>query len=264
MPDLVGVDGLDGAVIADVRWYLDDPEGGVAAYRTAHIPGAVYVHLERDLSAEVGPGRHPLPTRAAFASAIGGLGFGSDDRIVVYDDRGGAVASRMWWMLRDIGHDAVSVLDGGLQAWEEEGGPLESGHVVRDPAVMKIGPSSTRTIERDELNARRGSLTVYDARDPERFRGELEPIDPVAGHVPGAANRPYLDNLDADGRFLDGPALADRYRSDRDVVVYCGSGVTACHDILAIRLAGLPEPMLYPGSWSDWSTTGLPVEVGNS
>jgi thiosulfate/3-mercaptopyruvate sulfurtransferase len=270
---LIGADALAGAIadgtmrVADVRWYLADPDGGHAAYRSGHLPGAVFVSLDDDLSSHPGPGRHPLPTREAFASTMGRLGLGDDHLIVAYDDRGGAIASRLWWMLRDIGHEAAAVLDGGIQGWLATGRPLETVIPAPAPAHLSVLPSLTRSIDRAALAERLGKVILIDARAGERYRGEVEPVDPVAGHIPTAHNVPQTENLATDLRFLPPRMLSARYQDVGvsrigDTVVYCGSGVTACHDILAITVAGLPEPMLYPGSWSDWSTAGMPVETG--
>jgi len=251
--------------LADIRWYLDEPERGRVGYDAGHIPGALFVDLDRDLSAPSGPGRHPLRDRFEFAAAMGRFGFGDAHRIVVYDDRGGIIATRLWWMLRDIGHDAVRVLDGGINAWTAAGHPVTSAPTPIVPATLTVRPTRTRQIDRETLARRLGTVTVLDARAPERYRGEVEPIDPVAGHIPTALNAPAVDNLGADGRLLPPAELAKRYRGlsgDREVVASCGSGVFACHDILAMTVAGLPEPILYPGSWSDWSTAGMPAAVG--
>ncbi|MDX1690096.1 MAG: sulfurtransferase [Acidimicrobiia bacterium] len=251
--------------IADCRWYLDEPERGAAAYREAHVPGAVYVDLERDLSATDGPGRHPLPAREEFARRMGDLGIGDDHLVVAYDDRGGAVAARLWWMLRDVGHPAVAVLDGGLPAWEAAGYPVTDEVPDPPPATLSVRPGPTRTVDRAAVRASLGSLRLLDARAAERYRGEAEPIDPVAGHIPTAHSVPLTGNLDERAHFLSPRMLAERYapHEGHDVAVYCGSGVTACHDILAMVHAGLDEPALYPGSWSDWSTAGLPVATGD-
>jgi len=252
---------------ADTRWYLAEPERGLAAYSEAHIPGAVYVHLEQVLSAPHGPGRHPLPKRDDFAAAMGALGFGDDDLVVGYDDRGGAIAARLWWMLRDIGHEAVVVLDGGLPAWIAAGHPVTAEVPSVVPATMTVRDSLTRTIDRETLAESLGDLTVIDARSMSRYQGVEEPIDPVAGHIPTAVNVPYEENVDTEGRFLPMRMLSARYRSvgarGPDTVVYCGSGVTACHDALAMVVAGLDEPILYPGSWSDWVANDMPVVTGD-
>ena len=252
--------------IADTRWYLGEPERGQRGYDKGHLPGAVFVELDRDLTAASGPGRHPLADRAAFAATMGRLGVGDAHRIVVYDDRSGVIAARLWWMLRDLGHEAVQVLDGGLAAWTAAGYQLTMDRPQITPAVMTVRPTLTRQIDRDALRHRLGTVTVLDARAPDRYRGEVEPIDPVAGHIPTALSAPTTDNLDDSGYFRSAAALVDHYlrlAPQGEVVASCGSGVFACHDILAMRVAGLPEPILYPGSWSDWSSSGLPAAVGN-
>ena len=268
---VVAVDDLESlpepVVFADVRWYLDEPEKGEAEYRHAHVPGAVYVHLEDHLSAGEGPGRHPLPNREKFAESMGRLGIGDEHTVVAYDDRGGAVAARLWWMLRDVGHDRAHVLDGGFQAWVESGRPVEGGTETLPQAMLTVRPASTRATDRGELEHRLGDVTLLDARAPERYRGEEEPIDPVAGHIPTAIHADLEQNLGPDLRFRSPDELRRRFealgvRPDRDTVVYCGSGVTACHNALAIVRAGLTEPVLYPGSWSDWSTSGGAVATG--
>lgn len=248
--------------IADTRWYLDDPGMGRVNFEGGHLPGATFVDLDTHLVARTGPGRHPLPDRADFAATMGALGFGDRHLIVAYDDRGGAVAARLWWMLRWIGHPSVRVLDGGITAWRRTGLPLTTEHIAHPPDVMTVGPASTRTIERTGLAGRLGRVTLIDARAPERYRGEEEPIDPIAGHIPTALSVPYQGNLAPDERFLPAEVLAARFATATPPVLYCGSGVTACHNALAMAVAGLPEPILYPGSWSDWSTAGMPAAIG--
>ena len=257
--------------IADCRWYLTAPQRGRAEYDAGHIPGAIFVDLDTDLSAPSGPGRHPLPDRQVFANRMGSLGIGDGHMVIAYDDRSGAVASRLWWMLRDIGHLEVMVLDGGFAAWNAEGGRVSKAGTVSDaatvhePTHLSVGSGPTRSVDREGVAERIGEISLLDARAPERYRGEIEPVDPVAGHIPSALNVPLTGNLGPDGRFLDPRVLADRYRpiaTAGEVVVYCGSGVTACHDILAMVHAGLDEPTLYPGSWSDWSTAGMPAATG--
>lgn len=252
--------------IADTRWYLGYPDRGHGAYHKGHLPGSIYVHLDRDLSAEEGPGRHPLPDRESFASTMARRGFGDDDLIVAYDDRGGAVASRLWWMLRDIGHEKVRVLDGGITAWIEDGQPVSTAVPDPHPCEMTVGPPLTRSVDRVELSARLGKVNLLDARSADRYRGENETIDPVGGHIPTARSAPYEDNLDATGRMLGAQQLAERFvalGAEEETIVYCGSGVTACHNALAMVSAGLPEPILYPGSWSDWSTAGETAATGD-
>jgi len=270
---LIGADALTAVLddpsvaIADVRWYLGEPERGRDQYRSGHLPGAVFVDLEEHLTSHPGPGRHPLPSRKVFAATIGLLGLGGDQLVVAYDDVGGAIAARLWWMLRDIGHEAVAILDGGIQGWQASGGELETAIPARVPRTMIVRPPLTRSIDRGNLADRLGEVTLVDARAAERYRGELEPVDPAAGHIPSAHNVPYAENLAGDLRFLPPRMLSARYQGAgvspaTDTVVYCGSGVTACHDILAMKLAGFPEPVLYAGSWSDWSSAGMKVEVG--
>lgn len=263
---LAAISGDPALRLADTRWYLGEPDRGRRGFDEGHIPGAVFVELDHDLTAPAGPGRHPLPDRATFAATMGRLGFGDDHTIVVYDDRSGVIAARLWWMLRDVGHGAVRVLDGGLEAWTAAGHSLTTATVEITPATFTVRPGPTRQIDREELLERLGTVTVLDARAPDRYRGEVEPVDPVAGHIPTALSAPTTDNLDAAGRFLPATALARHYRAlapQGEVVASCGSGVFACHDILAMTIAGLPEPMLYPGSWSDWSSSGMPVAVGD-
>ena len=253
--------------ICDVRWYLGKPGAGRAAYEAGHIPGAVYVDLDADLAAHHGPGRHPLPSATEFASRLGQLGIGAEHDVVCYDDMGGAVAARLWWMLDNLGHRSVAVLDGGLRAWTEAGGALSTDVPDLPAAALPLAPDWTRVVDRSALKARRASVVLLDARAGERYRGELEPVDPVPGHIPGAVSAPSGGNLGPDGRFLPPPALRERYaglgcRNAGEVVASCGSGVTACHTALAMRLAGLPDPILYPGSFSDWARAGEPVETG--
>jgi thiosulfate/3-mercaptopyruvate sulfurtransferase len=252
--------------IADVRWTLGDPERGRREYEAGHIPGAIFVDLDRDLAAPTGPGRHPLPDPATFTRRMAELGFGSADFIVVYDDALGAVAARLWWMLDNLGHERVALLDGGLRAWRAVGLPESTDIPGPSPADLHLADRWSRVIDRDELVERLGGVTLLDARVAERYRGETEPVDPVPGHIPSAVNAPAKIALGSDGSFLPSDALAERLRSvappDRPVVASCGSGVTACHTALAMRLAGLPDPLLYPGSYSDWSRSGSTVATG--
>ena len=244
--------------VADVRWYPKG--GGREAYEEGHVPGAVFVDVDADLA---GPrsgdsGRHPLPAPQAFAEAMERAGIGDDTALVAYDDAGGSNAARLWWMLTATGHPAA-VLDGGLAAWP---GALEQGPGrSRPPAHFTPRPWPTDRIadaaQVDRLR-RDPSAVVLDARSAERFRGEVEPIDPVAGHIPGAGNAPWAENLDpVTGRFLPPGELRRRYQAlgvdgTRTVVAYCGSGVTSCHDVLALEVAGLGRAKLYVGSWSGW------------
>jgi thiosulfate/3-mercaptopyruvate sulfurtransferase len=245
--------------IVDCRASLQDPAAGREAYRQGHLPGARFADLLQDLSGPVVPGktgRHPLPPIDAFVGRVRSWGIGAASQVVVYDDAAGAFASRLWWMLRWLGHDAVAVLDGGFPAW------LAEGYATTTQVPMgAVGDFSPRSHfdwlvqARDLLQS--SARKLFDARAPERFRGDVEPIDPVAGHIPGAVNLPFADNL-RDGRFLPSAELRERLEralgdtAPEDAVVYCGSGVTACHDVLAFAHAGLPLPRLYAGSWSEW------------
>jgi thiosulfate/3-mercaptopyruvate sulfurtransferase len=252
--------------ICDVRWYLGKPGAGKAAYGAGHIPGAVFVDLDRDLAGR-GDGRHPLPSPAAFATRLAALGIGSGHDVVAYDDVGGAVAARLWWMLDDLGHRSVAVLDGGLRAWTEAGGELATESVDHPPAALHLAPEWSRVIDRDNLKARLGSVVLLDARAGERYRGDVEPVDPVPGHIPTARSAPAGELLGPDGRFIAPAALREHFATlgcrESEVVASCGSGVTACHTALAMRVAGLPDPVLYPGSFSDWSRAGEPVATGS-
>lgn len=264
--------GDPGLRVVDVRWYLGRPGGGRVAYDAGHVPGAIFVDMDSDLVAASGPGRHPLPDPAVFAARLGALGIGSEHDVVVYDDVGGWVAARLWWMLDDLGHRAVSVLDGGYQAWVGGGNPVATAEAELEPAWpaadLDLADRWTKVVDRDGLRARLGEVVVLDARAAARYRGEIEPIDPIAGHIPTARNAPTDGNLGADGRFLSAQELEARFialgAADREaeVVNSCGSGVSACHNALAMRIAGLADPILYPGSWSDWSTAGYPVATG--
>lgn len=256
--------------IVDVRWYLNARTAGRAAYDAGHIPGAVFMHLETDLSDHSGfgaPGRHPLPEVDAFRQRMEQFGISSDFFVVVYDDLGGSVAARLWWMLDNLGHrGGVVVLDGGVQAWVAAGHPLSTEEPRYPAGRLELASDWTNVIARDDLAARLGEVDLLDARAPERYRGEVEPVDPVAGHIPTALSAPTIANLDASGQFLAPGELGERYghllHGDRPAVTYCGSGTTACHNSLAMRLAGLPDPILYVGSYSDWSRSEMPVVTG--
>ncbi len=253
--------------ICDVRWYLGQPGRGREAYDAGHIPRAVFVDLDRDLADQRGGGRHPLPEPAEFTHRMAGMGIGDEHDVVCYDDAGGSIAARLWWMLDDLGHPSVGVLDGGLRAWKAAGGELTTARSDYPPAQLTLADRWTRVVDRDSLKARLGSLVLLDARVGERYRGDLEPVDPVPGHIPTARSVPAGGNLGPDGRFLSREELRERFANvgcsrDRAVVTSCGSGVTACHNALAMRLAGLPDPTLYPGSYSEWSSAGEPVAAG--
>lgn len=264
-------------VLLDCSFELTDPAAGERQFTDdGHLPGARYAHLDRDLAGakldDEGRfrGRHPLPGRAAFAATLGRLGITPTSTVVVYDRQGAMYAARAWWLLRWMGHTSVTVLDGGLPAWIAQGGTLEHGTTSwAEAAPYPPAAPALRTIEADALAAQLGRVLLIDARAGERFRGEIEPLDAVAGHIPGALNRPFKSNLGADGRFLPveqlradfAPLLAGNMA---DAVVHqCGSGVTACHNLLALAAAGLGEGTLYPGSWSEWcAEVARPVAIG--
>lgn len=261
--------GEQGLKVADSRWALD--ASGRVKFAQAHIPGAVYLDADDDLAAPptATGGRHPLPSPVAFAATMAAAGIDDDDAVVVYDAAQGSHAVRLWWMLTVTGHRAA-VLDGGLQAW---GGPLEQGAFSPARAVFAARPwpdGSLADAERVRAALADESAVVLDARAPERYRGEVEPIDMKAGHIPGAVSAPWSDNLDpATGLFLPPEALAERFeglgaQGGESSIVQCGSGITALHDALAMRIAGLEMPLLYVGSWSDWiSDPGRPVATGD-
>ncbi len=256
--------------IADVRWYLGRPQAGRAAYDAGHLPGAIFLDLDSDLSGPTRPngigGRHPLPEPGVFAARLGAAGFDDTSLVVAYDDVGGWVAARLWWMLDDLGFRNVAVLDGGIGAWTAAGLPLDTVVTAPPAGNLSLATRWTKTIERDALRARLGTLTVLDARAAPRYRGEVEPVDAYPGHIPTALNAPIDANLDASGRFLGADALLERYvalgAASGEVVTSCGSGVSAAHNSLAMRVAGLPDPILYVGSWSDWSRSGYPAALG--
>lgn len=264
---LIGVEELVGRSdvrICDVRWYLADPLQGKREYAEAHIPGAVFVDLEGVLTGETGPGRHPLPTPEDFAAALGRLGISPETSVVAYDASGGSTAARLWWMLRSIGHHDVAVLDGGIQAWVRAGHPV-TAEVPNVTATSYPAPDAwSGVVDVHYVERAAGRHTIIDARASERYRGDVEPIDPRAGHIPGAINLPHSGNLDHDGLHLPADSLRRRFAAARPgTIVYCGSGVTACADLLAMEVAGLHGGVLYEGSWSDWSSRPhLPAATG--
>ncbi|HSJ72502.1 MAG TPA: sulfurtransferase [Acidimicrobiia bacterium] len=254
--------------LVDCRWYIADPDEGAAAYRRAHLPGAVHASLDDHLSGTTGPGRHPLPSPDEFAETLSSFGISPESTVVVYDDRGGAIASRLWWMLTAQGHAAVAVLDGGIQAWTMEGRPLTTDVPALERTQYEV-VQWTGIVTLEEVAEREPGTTVIDAREPERYRGDIEPIDSKAGHIPGAVSLPVAANLDENSRFRPSSDLAWRFSSigvagDTRVIAHCGSGVTACHTILAAEIAGLGRPDLYVGSWSEWSGTDRPVATGEA
>jgi thiosulfate/3-mercaptopyruvate sulfurtransferase len=266
-----------GAVLVlDCEFDLGDPDRGRAVYQEGHLPGARHVDLERDLSGTVtgSNGRHPLPSRDGFAATLRRLGLRAGQQVVAYDGNGGFYAARLWWMLRWLGHAPVAVLDGGRQAWVEAGLPLEAGEPgAASDGDFVAGPSLVGEpvgVEDVLANLTSGALQVIDARDAARFGGAPHPLDTVFGHIPGARNRFFRDNLDANGRFRSPEALAGDFASVLagkpavQAVLQCGSGVTACHNALAMEIAGLKGARLYPGSWSEWtSDPARPVEKEN-
>jgi thiosulfate/3-mercaptopyruvate sulfurtransferase len=263
-------------VLIDCRFDLIRPAAGRQAYLEAHIPGARYADLNRDLSAPVGAhtGRHPLPAPAAFAATLTRLGVGNDSKVIAYDDANGSFAARLWWMLRWVGHEAVAVLDGGFQAWRNLGGPLQSGEPATEVSIAagdgRFTPRpgvdynaavvSTAALEHllFEPTPQAPPPLLVDARAPERFAGAVEPLDSVAGHIPGAVNHPFAANLAADNHFLPAAQLRRQWlerlagSAPENLIAMCGSGVTACHNLLSLEVAGLPGAKLYAGSWSEW------------
>ena len=250
--------------IADVRWSAFGPPSR-EMYDGEHIPGAVFVALEGDLSLKPAfpGGRHPLVGEEHFASVLSRLGISETTHVVAYDDGTGQVASRFWFMLRAHGHGKVSLLDGGIRAWKEAGLPLTQEEPRVEPAPLrKLALDRARVVDVEQVRAR-GDADLLDARAPQRYRGETEPIDPKAGHIPGALNAPFSQNLDARQRFRPPRELYELYNSYKSPIVSCGSGVTACADAFAIELAGLPPARLYVGSWSDWiSDPSRPISTG--
>jgi thiosulfate/3-mercaptopyruvate sulfurtransferase len=261
-------------LICDCSFDLADTAAGERAFAATHLPGAVYLHLDRDLSAaKTGlNGRHPLPDCAQFADRIAALGVDDDTLVVAYDASGGMYAARLWWMLRWIGHGAVAVLDGGLGAWLASGGATEAGSATpRERGNLRLREALAGSVLHAALRAELGRppRLIVDARAANRFRGEDETLDPVGGHIPGARNRFFKDNLAADGRFKSAETLRAEWqallagRDPADIVHQCGSGVTACHNLLAMEAAGLSGSQLYPGSWSEWcAQPGAPVALG--
>jgi thiosulfate/3-mercaptopyruvate sulfurtransferase len=263
-----------GLRIVDVRWYLDPARKGRETWRAGHIPGAAFADVDADLSAPGGgrgltPGRHPWPSAEQVARVMGALGISPGVRVVAYDDASGGVAARLWYVLRAHGHDDVAVLDGGFAKWQAEGRPVSSEAPVIAPVAFAARLRPGYLVGKDELVASQRARLVLDARVPERYRGETEPIDPRAGHIPGARNAPWTRNLTSEPVpvFLPPSTLRGHYESlgaaRERPVVYCGSGVNACHDILALQLAGL-DGSLYAGSWSEWSSDqALPAATGD-
>ncbi|MBZ0224716.1 MAG: sulfurtransferase [Comamonas sp.] len=263
-------------MVFDCSFDLADTEWGIARYHESHIPGAIYAHLDNDLSAAGGPsasgGRHPLPTRERFSAWLASVGFSNGMQAVVYDRNGAMPCMRLWWLFKWLGHDAAAVLDGGFGAWQAAGGAVaQHEEMPRAPGHFEPGEPLRTLVDAPRVLAHLGQAdqTILDARAAERHRGEVEPLDPVAGHIPGALNRPWTENLAPDGRFKSAGQLHAEFAAvlqGRDlatVVHQCGSGVSAIHNLLAMQLAGYPPGALYGGGWSDWcSNRSRPVARG--
>ena len=265
--DLLAVIDDPGIRLADVRWFLGEPGRGHLEYQAGHIPGAIFVDLDKDLAAPPGAGRHPLPDPAAFADRMGQLGFGDEHTIVIYDAAQGQYGARMWLMLDRLGHANVAMLDGGIAAWKAIGGPWTALRSTPLRATMTLAPEWPNMIDRHEVLARAGEIDLVDVRAAERYSGEVELVEKIGGHIPGARNRPCASMMTEDGRMLPadevGPLIrGDGERAQQPLAISCGSGVTACYGALAARLAGLPDPLIYPGSFSDWVDSGMPVVEG--
>jgi thiosulfate/3-mercaptopyruvate sulfurtransferase len=270
--ELLRLRGAPRHCILDCRHELSKPQWGAAAYAESHVPGALFASLDRDLSAPVRPGtgRHPLPSPADFAAALGRWGITADTHVVAYDHGPGAWAARLWWMLRAVGHGAVQVLNGGLPAWLAAGGTVDSS-VPQVPSTEVPVREFAGWVSTAQVQAQLAAngITLVDARGADRFAGQNETVDPVAGHVPGALNHPFTGNLDASQRFLPPAELARRWEKElqlasaRPIVAMCGSGVTACHNLLALTLAGYRDARLYAGSYSEWiADPDRPVATG--
>ncbi|KFC71990.1 sulfurtransferase [Massilia sp. LC238] len=268
-------------VVVDCRHDLMNLAAGREGYAAGHLPGAVFGDIETQLSgAKRGPdgvfrGRHPLPEKEALRETLCGWGIDDDSQVVAYDAHGGMFAARLWWLMRWLGHEAVAVLDGGMAAWQAIGKPLTTETVSKPRGSISVRAPFVPTVSVAEVmeNVDKGERIVIDARASDRFRGENETIDPIGGHIPGARNRFFKDNLQADGRFKDAATLRDEFAPLVDdparAIMQCGSGVTACHNLLALEVAGMPGAALYPGSWSEWvgdgqNDTGRPVAKGEA
>lgn len=262
----------ENVVIADCRFTIGAPDDGEKAYRKDHIVGAVYFHLDQDLSGvkKRHGGRHPLPDASQFAAKASEKGIGSDTTVVAYDDQNGAMAARLWWLLRYFGHRKAFILDGNYRRWKKEGYPVSNEIPIVQPRRFVVSTHDEMIVNRNEVlqKCHTAHTAIVDSRAPERFRGEKEPIDPVAGHIPGAVNLFWKENYDNDGRLKKEDELKQRFHGltdRREVIVYCGSGVTACANVLAMTEAGLHNVKLYPGSWSDWcSYSDSPIAAGES
>jgi thiosulfate/3-mercaptopyruvate sulfurtransferase len=274
-PGLGRLLGTQGIAIVDCRFDLGASNAGREAFLRAHIPGACFADLNQDLSAppDRDSGRHPLPGKAQFAALLGALGIDRSTQVFAYDQASGAFAARFWWMLRWLGHEQVAVLDGGFDAWLAQGGEVEAGAHRPAPRRFELRGEGQRPVTSQEVLAatERRDRLIVDARAPERYAGQVEPLDTVAGHVPGAVNAPFTGNLGAAGKFLPAAELRQRWLQilggapPQELIAMCGSGVTACHNLLALEVAGLPGASLYAGSWSEWiRDPARPVAVGST
>jgi thiosulfate/3-mercaptopyruvate sulfurtransferase len=250
-------------VIVDCHYLLNDPDAGRRAYQRGHIPGAIYAHLDEDLTGPIIPGktsRHPLPDIETFTNTLSSWGISKDTQVIAYDNRGGGIAVRLWWMLKWLGHDAAAVLDGSLTHWKKVGFPVTDEITTAKPKTFKPKPhpEMIATLNEIETIRQHPNKLLVDSRAQERYRGETEPLDPVAGHIPGAVNRYYMDNLDEEGKMKTVSELKEIFSAligetqPGNVIFYCGSGVTSAHNILAMAHAGLGMAKIYPGSWSEW------------
>ena len=262
-------------VVFDCRFTLTDPDAGRRAYAQGHIPGACYAHLDDDLSSPLTPatGRHPLPDPDLLAQKLGQWGVGANTQVAVYDDSFGSMAVRLWWLLRWLGHESVALLDGGLPRWKRDKFPLSQETPAIQPATFPAKPNRAAWVDVAEVEAARRETRrrIVDARPEERFTGEIEPLDKIAGHIPHSCNWSFEENLDLGGTLLPADELREAYlkllagQPAESIIHTCGSGVTACHNILAMEIAGLSGSKLYPGSWSEWITDpARPVETGEA
>lgn len=263
-------------VIIDCRFDLAQPDAGRQTYQHNHIPGALYAHLDADLSDPIIAGqtsRHPLPAIDKLTETLSAWGIDAQTQVVAYDDKGGAIAARLWWLLRWMGHEAVAVLDGGWPRWERDNRPMKSGIETRTARQFVARPQNSLLVEMHavQANLNQAEFQLFDSRAAARYRGEQEPLDPIAGHIPGAVSCPFAENLSEDGTFLSPDQLRARFKQQfgetkaTEAVFYCGSGVTAAHNLLAVAHAGLGSARLYAGSWSEWITQAdAPVAQGEA
>ena len=273
---LNGLLNKENLVIIDCRFSLADTESGQKAYKESHIQGAVYAHLDKDLSSSIikeKTGRHPFPDIETFSQKLSNWGIDAETQVVAYDQNHGGIAARLWFLLKWLGHEKVAVLNGGWEKWQADKLPITDEIHPRPSKVFVPNPQAQMLVDINfmEKNLDNPEIIYIDSRTAERYRGKTEPIDPVAGHIPGAISAPFLDNLGTDGLFLDKEALAKRFikvlkgKPKAKVIFYCGSGVTACHNLLAMQHLGLKSPRLFPGSWSEWIVDAKrPIATGNT